>query len=218
LFPHSFAQLRTRFPTLKLGELLADAALGFQDCLDPIWEAGALRMVDIRAAEGDDDRQRQLERGYDDQGHPVCIHGYPMRSNGHDYGRRRTKWCCSQVCLKPPADGSTPQPAPPECPYQAAQHPHGQVVNVGRTLPDDSIRLAREVPYASPTWKQRYGRRNLPESRNGSLEHLGLKRMPSFGLTGARKENATADFLDNLHTLGRLVQEATILAFKRAAR
>jgi hypothetical protein len=224
LFPASFAQHRTRFPTLKIGELLADAALGFQDCLDPIWEAGALRMVDIRAAEGDDDRPRQLERGYDHQGHPVCVHGYPMRSNGHDYGRRRTKWCCHQVCLpalagpgKPPADGSTAQPAPPECPYQAAQHPYGQVVNVGRTLPDGSIRLAREVPYASPTWKQRYGRRNLSESRNGSLEHLGLKRMPSFGLTGARKENATADLLGNLHTLGRLVQEATTLAFKRAA-
>jgi hypothetical protein len=92
------------------------------------------------------------------------------------------------------------------------------VVNVGRTLPDGSVRLTREVPYASPTWKQRYGRRNMSESRNGSLEHLGLKRMPGFGLTGARKENATADLLGNLHTLGRLVQEATILAFKRAAR
>jgi hypothetical protein len=218
LFPASFAQLRARFPTLKIGELLADAALGFQDCLDPIWEAGALRMVDIRAAEGDDDRQRQLERGYDHQGHPVCIHGYPMRPNGHDYARRRTKWCCHQVCLKPSTEGSAPQPAPPECPYQAAQHPHGQVVNVGRTLPDGSVRPAREVPYASPTWKQRYGRRNMSESRNGSLEHLGLKRMCSFGLTGARKENATADFLGNLHTLGRLVQEATTLAFKRAAR
>ena len=90
------------------------------------------------------------------------------------------------------------------------------MVNVGRTLPDGSVRLAREVPYGSPAWKQRYGRRNLSESRNGSLEHLGLKRMPSFGLTHARKENAIADFLSNLHTLGRLVQEATTLAVKRA--
>jgi hypothetical protein len=32
-------------------------------------------MVDIRAAEGDDDRQRQLQRGYDQNGHPLCIHG-----------------------------------------------------------------------------------------------------------------------------------------------
>jgi hypothetical protein len=224
LFPNSFARLRARFPTLKIGEMLADAALGFQDCLDPIWEAGALRMVDIRAAEGDDDRQRQVQRGYDDQGHPLCIHGYPMRSNGHDYRRRRTKWCCHQVCLpvlagpgRPQAEGSQPQPPAPECPYQAPEHPYGQVVNVGRTLPDGCVRLAREVPYGSPTWKQRYARRNLSESRNGSVEHLGLKRMDSFGLTNARRENAIADFLGNLRTLGRLVQEATMLAFKSVA-
>ena len=217
LFPNSFTYLRQRFPYLKIGEMLADAALGFQDCLDLIWEAGALRMVDIRAAEGDDDRQRQLQRGYDDQGHPVCVHGYPMRSNGHDYRRRRTKWCCHQVCLRPQAEGAEPQPAAPECPYQAAHHPYGQVVNVGRALPDGCVRLAREVPYASPTWKQRYARRNLSESRNGSLEHLGLKRMDSFGLTHNRTENAIADFLGNLRTLGRLVQEATALAFKAGA-
>jgi hypothetical protein len=215
LFPESFVRLRARFPTLKMGELLADAALGFQGCLDLIWEAGALRMVDIQAAEGDDDRQRQVERGYDEQGHPLCIHGYPMRSNGHDYRRRRTKWCCHQVCLKPPAEGAEPQP--PECPYQAAQHPSGQVVNVGRTLPDGCVRLAREVPYASSTWKQRYARRNLSESRNSSLEHLGLKRMASYGLTHNRTENAIADFLGNLRTLGRLLQEATALAFKPVA-
>jgi hypothetical protein len=219
LFPDSFAQLRARFPYLKIGEFLADAALGFQDCLDPIWQAGALRMVDIRAAQGDDDRQRQLQRGYDDKGHPLCIHGYPMRSNGHDYQRRRTKWCCHKLCLTPQTDAaeSHPRPLAPECPYQASKHKVGQVVNVGRTLPDGSVRLAREVPYDSHTWKQRYGRRNLSESRNGSLEHLGLKRMDSFGLTCGRKENAIADFLSNLHTLGRLVQEATTLAFKKTA-
>jgi hypothetical protein len=218
LFPDSFAQLRARFPYLKIGEFLADAALGFQNCLDPIWQAGALRMVDIRAAEADDDRQRQLQRGYDDKGHPLCIHGYPMRSNGHDYQRRRTKWCCHKLCLTPQTDAaeSYPRPLAPECPYQASKHKVGQVVNVGRTLPDGSVRLAREAPYGSHTWKQRYGRRNLSESRNGSVEHLGLKRMDSFGLTCGRKENAIADFLGNLHTLGRLVQEATCLAFKRA--
>jgi hypothetical protein len=219
LFPDSFASLRARFPTLKIGEVLADAALGFQDCLDPIWEAGALRMVDIRAAEGDDDRQGQLQRGYDEQGHPLCIHGYPMRSNGHDYKRRRTKWFCRHACLAPAAQepGAPPRPPAPECPYQAARYQYGQVVHVGRTLPDGSVRLAREVPYASETWKQRYGRRNLSESRNGTMQHMGLKRLPSFGLTHGRTDNAIADFLDNLHTLGRLVQEATTLAFRRAA-
>jgi hypothetical protein len=218
LFPDSFAQLRARFPYLKMGEFLADAALGFQNCLDPIWQAGALRMVDIRAAEGDDDRQRQLQRGYNHRGHPLCIHGYPMRPNGHDYQRRRTKWCCHKVCLTPEPDTvqSHARPPAPECPYQTSQHKVGQVVNVGRTLPDGSLRLAREVPYGSHTWKRRYGRRNLSESRNGSVEHLGLKRLDSFGLTRGRKENAIADFLTNLHTLGRLVREATTLAFKQA--
>jgi hypothetical protein len=217
LFPDSFAALRARFPDLLIGEVLADAALGFHDCLDPIWQAGALRMVDIRAAQEDGHAQGRLQRGYDEQGHPLCLHGYPMRSNGHDYQRRRTKWCCQHACLAPQmAETEAPSnPRPPECPYQAAQHPYGQVVNVGRTLPDGSVRLAREVPYASPAWKQRYGRRNLSESRNGSIEHMGLKRMPSFGLAHARSENALADFLTNLHTLGRLVREATALAVKR---
>jgi hypothetical protein len=219
LFPDSFAQLRARFPYLKIGEFLADAALGFRDCLDPIWQAGALRMVDIRAAQGDDDRQRQLERGYDDKGHPLCVHGYPMRSNGHDYGRRRTKWCCHKVCLTSQPDAATSHRhlQAPECPFQTSKHKLGQVVNVGRSLPDGSVRLAREVPYDSQLWKQRYGRRNLSESRNGSVEHLGLKRLHSFGLTQARKENAIVDFLGNLHTLGRLVHQATTLAFNKAA-
>jgi hypothetical protein len=216
LFPDSFAYLRTRFPDLKIGEVLGDAALGFQACLDTIWQAGALRMIDIRAAEEDGNPQRRLQRGYDEQGHPLCLHGYSMRSNGYDYQRRRTKWCCHRVCLAPQAAGTEAPPLPPECPYQATQHPYGQVVNVGRTLPDGSMRLAREVPYGSPAWKQRYGRRNLSESRNGSIEHLGLKRLGSFGLPHARSENALADFLTNLHTLGRLVREATTLAVKRA--
>ena len=216
LFPLSFAQLRQRFPYLHMGEVLADAALGFQVCLDPIWEAGALRLIDIRAAKGDDKREVQLQRGYNQNGHPLCIHGYPMRPNGHDYQRRRTKWCCHHRCLRPQADDAQQGPAP-DCPYQAPEHKLGQVVNVGRTLPDGSLRLAREVPYRSPTWKKRYGRRNLSESRNGSLENMGLKRLPSFGLTRGRKEIAVADFLVNLHTLARLVQQATALAFKAAA-
>lgn len=212
LFPNSFVYLQTRFPTLKIGEVLVDAAVGFADCLDLIWNAGALRMVDIRAAEGDDDRQRQLQRGYDQNGHPLCIHGYPMHANGHDYQRRRTKWFCRKACLA----SQSPSPLP-ECPYQSPQHRYGQLVNVGRALPDGSVRLAREVPYASQMWKQRYGRRNLSESRNGSFEHMRLKRLPSCGLTAGRKEIAMGDFLVNLHTLSRLVQEATSLAFKQAA-
>lgn len=220
LFPHSFAHLLERFPYLEIGEVLADAALGYRVCLDPIREAGALRMVDIRAAPGDDDPQVCLERGYDEKGHPVCVHGYKMRPNGYDYARRRTKWCCEKVCLAlaatPQADetGQAPPRPAPDCPYQAPEHKHGQVVNVGRALPDGCVRLAREVPYGSASWKKRYGRRSLSESRNGSMESMGLKRLPSYGLSRGFKEVAIGDFLDNLRTLGRLVQEATTLALK----
>ena len=143
LFPKSFPALQARFPYLKIGELLGDAALGFQVCLDPIWEAGALRMVEIRAAQGDDDPKVQEQRGYNAKGQPLCPHNYVLHSHGHDYDHRRTKWCCEKVCLK------QTQPPPPDCPHQAEEHKHGQVVNVGRTLPDGSCRLAREVPYGS---------------------------------------------------------------------
>ena len=55
LFPASFAALRQRFPDLRIGEVLGDAALGYDDCLHLIWQAGALRMIAIRAAQGDTD-------------------------------------------------------------------------------------------------------------------------------------------------------------------
>jgi hypothetical protein len=209
LFPASFAALQARYPWLKIGEVLADAALGYQDCLDPIWNAGALRMVDIRAAEGDKDKKVQLRRGYDENGYPLCLHGYQMRSNGHDYKHRRTKWCCGKACRK-----NVEQPKP-NCPYLDRKHRHGQVVNVARTLPDGSMRLAREVPYDSEIWKKRYGRRNLSESRNGLLQGMGLKRLPSFGLSHAHRDVALGDLLQNLRTWSRLVAEATTLALKR---
>jgi hypothetical protein len=132
-----------------------------------------------------------------------------MHPNGHDYQRRRTKWCCGHACQH---DAQRPAP---DCPFRGPDHPHGQIVNVGRTLPDGSVRLAREVPYGSAAWKARYGRRNLSESRNASLEGMGLKRLSTSGLAHGRQEIAVADCLDNLRTLGRLVQEATLLAAKR---
>jgi hypothetical protein len=211
LFPASFARLQTRFPWLKIGEVLADAALGFQDCLDPIWRSGALRMVDIRASKEDGNQDLRVRRGYDEHGHPLCTHGYKMRANGHDYKRRRTKWCCEKTCR------DDAERAVPDCPYLEENHQHGQVVNVGRTLPGGCVRLAREVPYGSDLWKKRYGRRNLSESRNGTLEGKGLKRPPSFGLKGCHREVALGDFLDNLRTFSRLVSEAIALANKRQA-
>jgi hypothetical protein len=213
LFPVSFAALRQRFPDLVIGEVLGDAALGFDDCLNPIWDAGALRMIAVRAATGDIDPTRQRQRGYDADGHPVCVHGYPMRANGHDYRRRRTKWCCEKTCLRIAAED--PERPAPDCPWATFVHQHGQVVNVGRYFPGTrDQRLAREVPYGSDEWHRRYGRRNNSESRNGNTENMGLKRMTSCGQTRARKENGLADGLGNLHTLARLVREATLLAMK----
>jgi hypothetical protein len=204
LFPATFASLRSRLPWLQIGEVLADAALGFQECLDPIWQAGALRMVDIRAAPTDQDTEIKRQRGYDERGYPLCSLGYIMSPNGYDYQRRRHKWRCAHACRK---DLAHP---PPLCPYLSTKH--GQVLNVGRTLPDGSVRLAREVPYASSTWKKRYARRNSSESRNGGQEGMNLKRLPGFGLMHGLREVLLGDFLQNLRTLGRLVGEATLLA------
>ncbi len=86
------------------------------------------------------------------------------------------------------------------------------MVNVGRTLSDGSVRLAREVAYDSQTWHQRYGRRSLSESRNGSMETQGLKQFASHGLSRDGKETAMADLLESLETLGRLALEATAAA------
>ena len=99
-----------------------------------------------------------------------------------------------------------------DCPYLEPQGSRGYVVNVGRTLPDGSVRLAREIPYGSDAWQARYGRRNLAESRNGQIEGLGLKRLPSYGDEHNIREIQLADFLLNLRTLGRLVRQATTLA------
>ena len=77
-------------------------------------------MVDIRAAAGDEDPAVQLQRSYDAKGHPLCIHRYLMRSNGHDDARRRTEWCCAKVWLSgqaAPVGAEAPHPAP-DCPYQ----------------------------------------------------------------------------------------------------
>ena len=209
IFVERLQALRATFPDLTIGEWLDDAGVGFSDCLAAIWQLGALRMVDLRADKTDADPEICLRRGYDARGRPLCPHGYALRANGYDSERRRAKYVCAQACgREPPPAGGPLQPVA-DCPYLDPDRPAGFVVNVGRTLPDGSLRLAREVPYGSPAWQARYGRRNLSESRNGQLEGLGLKRMPSYGLTRNQKEVQIADFVLNLRTLGRLVRQAT---------
>jgi len=214
-FPQRFAQLQARFPYLKIGEVLGDSAHGYPDSLEAIWQAGALRMVDIRAAKCDSDPQACLQRGYDAEGHPLCAHGYPMLYNGYDAKRRRATWVCRQACLrKPQREGEAAHPVE-GCPYLERDRPLGQLVHVGKTLPDGSPRLAREVPYGSEAWKARYGRRSFSESRNGQVQGMDEKRMRSYGLTHNEIDLQITDWLGNLHTLGRLVKEASALQTKR---
>lgn len=203
--------LTTTFPTLRIGEWIDDAGVGYGHCLAAIWELGALRMVDIRSDRTDADPEACRRRGYDGSGRPLCPHGYPLRSNGYDAEHRRAKYVCAQACRREPRRQGEPVQPVADCPFLDRVRPVGHVVNVGKTLPDGSLRLAREIPYGSPTWKARYGRRNLAENRNSQIEALGLKRLPVFGLPRVAKEVQLADFLINLHTLGRLVREATNL-------
>jgi hypothetical protein len=203
LFPGNFAHLQARFPWLKVGEVLADAGAGEQTCLDAIWNAGALRMVDIRANQTDKDPDTRLVRGYDENGHPLCPLGYVLRSNGYDYCRRRAKWRCAKRCRH------TTEKTAPECDYLKPKYKHGYTITVGRAHADGSVRLAREIPYGSEAWKERYGRRNSAESRNSVLERLGLKRMPVHGQNACHVIVLQADFVANQRTLVRLIREAT---------
>lgn len=204
LFPDNFVYLRIRFPWLKIGEVLADAGACEQTCLDTIWDAGALRMVDICANKSDNDPDIRLQRGYDENGHPLCPFGYVLRSNGYDYQRRLTKWRCSKQC-----QNDLPSRVY-QCDYLQAEYKHGYTVTVGRTHADGTVRLAREIPFGSPAWKKRYNRRNSAESRNSVLERLGLKRMPVHGLPSCHVTVLQGDFVANQRTFVRLIREATV--------
>ena len=184
--------------------------MGFGNCLQTIWELGALRMIAPRADPSDRDPAVCLARGYNAQGRPLCPHGYALRANGYDSARRRTSYVCAQACVREGLREDDPITPVEGCPYRDPTTV-GFTVHVGRTLPDGSLRLAREIPLDSDAWHERYGRRNLSESRNALLEGLGLKRLPSYGDQRNTKEVQVADFLINLHTLGRLVRQATTL-------
>jgi len=205
LFPDNFAYLQSRFPWLKIGEVLADAGACEQTCLDAIWQAGALRMVDICAHKSDEDPDIRLARGYDDKGHPLCPFGYVLHPNGYDYQRRRAKWRCAKHC-----QGDPERPVP-LCDYLKAKHKHGYTMTVGRTHADGSVRLAREIAFGTQAWKERFGRRNCAESRNSILERLGLKRMPVHGLPPCHVTVLQGDFVANQNTLVRLMREAMAL-------
>ncbi len=212
LLPNDFAYLRYRLPNLQIGELVADSAVGYAECLNRLYDERVIPVIVIRRDKHDKDAQTCQLRGYDKNGRPLCAHGYPMFFNGVDYQRLRACWVCRQICIRQ----RHPRPDDAACPFRDADRPLGMVKHVGRAFvhPDGSRheRLARLYPYGSPLWKEHYGaRKNAVEGRNSQITRLGLKRIWSYGLPGATADLSFADLLINLRTLGRLVQQATLL-------
>ncbi len=198
---------------LGLDVVVADAGFGYYAFLHTCYQLGARRVVDLRADRTDQNKTYWTVRGYDDRGRPVCPYGYSFTANGFDAQRHRHKWVCNQACQHGQAPcvclGNVTYP-PPECRYHAPEHPHGQVLNVAETFADGSLRLVRDVPVGSSTWKALYHRsRNAVESRNATFEAWGFKRLSVFGLLRAKAAIFLADVLDTLTTLARLVREAT---------
>jgi hypothetical protein len=204
------------YPDLLVDVAAGDAGFGFFAFLHTAYCLGMRRAVDLRADPGDTDKQQWSLRGYDNKGRPVCPYGYAFTANGFDTDRRRHKWFCGRACLKGVApvvqldEGSHP---PDSCPYQCQDHAHGKVLNVAETFADGSIRLARDIPVGTPTWKGLYYQaRNASEDRNADLEEWGLKRLPVYGQPRGSALVSLADTWINLTTLARLVKEATFAA------
>jgi hypothetical protein len=212
ILPRDFARLQQQLPALAIGELIADAGVGYGNCLTTVYQAHVIPVIAIRQDPGDKNIATCRLRGYDADGHLLCAHGYPMFFQGLDYDRLRATWACRQRCTR----AKDRRPVDEDCPFRDPAHPLGQVRHVGNALvhPDGTKheRLARLYPYGSDLWKQHYGaRKNAVEGRNSQIARLGLKRMWSYDLRGATADIALADLLLNLRTLGRLVQEATLL-------
>lgn len=218
--------LRRRFPDLRIGEVSADAGEGYDAILAYVYDdLHALRLIDPRAAAGDDQPLTCLKRGYDAKGVPLCPHGYRLAFNGHDYTRRDSKWVCRQRCrrrrcpdIAPPgpaepdaAAGAPPvqDPAIRACPYRNPAQPWGKVLRIGRTLPDGSLRLARDLPVDSAAYRLRQGRQSYAESRNAGQKRRHLDRSPWFGLANSAKAACLGDILTLALNLPRFVREAT---------
>jgi hypothetical protein len=208
-------QLAEHYPDLKVDAVAGDAGYGYDVFLHTIYDhLQARRVVNLRHHQTDENQENWVLRGYDDCGRPICPYGYSLVSNGYDYQRQRTKWVCQQTCL----NGSDPKVQlpevsypPPDCPYQSPGHPHGRIVNLGARFLDGSIRLVRDIPVGSSTWKAIYHRaRNAVEGRNATFEAWGFKRMPVYGLPRVTALIFLADVLNNLTTMARLIREATL--------
>ncbi len=208
-------QLAAHYPDLQVEAVAGDAGYGYQVFLHTVYDhLQARRVVDLRSHSSDEDPQNWVVRGYDDHGRPICPYGYSLAANGYDPSRQRTKWVCQKACLKnsqPKVQIPQVSYPPPDCPYQQSDHPHGRIFNLAERFSDGSIRLARDVPVGSPTWKRLYHRgRNAVEGRNATFEDWGLKRLPVYGLPRVTAFLFLADVLNNLTTMARLIREATL--------
>lgn len=206
-------QLPRFYPDLSLDAVAGDAGFGYEVFLRTVYRLGAKRVVDLRAHTTDKNKAEWPLRGYDDRGRPVCPFGYAFTANGFDTSRQRYKWLCAQACLhgvepRVPLAGTLYPPT--ECPYQASTHPYGKILNLGERFANGSIRLARDLPVGSTTWKRLYHRaRNASEARNATFEHWHLKRLPVYGGLRSKAFVYLADTWATLTTLARLVREAT---------
>jgi hypothetical protein len=205
--------LRQRFPSLKIGELLGDAGEGYDEILQFVHQdLQALRTIRLRHAEGDDAPLTCLQRGYDHNGIPLCPHGYRLSSNGHDYQRHATKWLCRLKCthqLHPDLPSTAAASSHATCPFADPAHPLGFSLTTTLTLPDGSLRLARDMQVGSDTWQLRIGRQSYAESRNATQARRHLKRSPAFGLPNTAKAMLISDTLSLAFNLTRLIFEAS---------
>ena len=113
---------------------------------------------------------------------------------------------CGPTSCRPAKPRQTCQPKKPQppaqdpdvrnCPYRDPAHPLGHVVRVGRTLPDGSLRLARDLPVDSPSYALRQGRQSYAESRNAGQKRRHLERSPWFGLPNSAKAACLGDHPD----------------------
>lgn len=104
----------------------------------------------------------------------------------------------------------TPPDIPPS-PKNRYRSQCGHILNIGQTFKDGSLRLVRDLPVGSPTWKRLYHQAcNASESRNPSFERWDLKRLPVYGGLRAKAFAYLGDTWATLTTLARLVHEATL--------
>ncbi len=202
---------------LKVATTVGDSAFGQEPALSLIYrDLHARRVLDLRAHTCDKDKRQWPERGYDDQGRPVCTFGYSFTANGFDPETQRHKWFCGQACQQ----GGVPvvrlpdtHYPPPECPWQSAARPYGEIRNIGLCFDDGSTRLVRDVVPGTPAWKACYPKaRNAAEGHNAGVQQHDQKRMSVYGQARGKAFTFLHNVWEMLSTLARLVQQATQVA------